>query len=310
MEKIIDVDNFTELYTEAVKLHNEIMANGNIAANALFEMCRCLKRMRDEGLYTELGFDDFDTYCEEKANIKKRQAYNYIRIYEDLGSGFLQSNAQIGITKLELLTHVPAPDRADFLEKNKPEEISVSELKKRIDELERENGMKGEQLSMLEKDIAERDKTQNDTQEEISDLKNKIAEQEKQLKEKTGKNKAMIDKAVKKAIEKQKDEEKSRISSAVEETRKEYADEIDSYKKKLEQKEASIDSALKKQAELENKLRAAKDNSAAKFRIYFEQINNDLTNLFDAYDMIANIRIKQDYAEKLLALSKMIEENI
>ena len=153
--KIIDVppNEVTETYQEALKLHQEIMANGAIAAQALYEMCRGLKRMRDEKLYTQLGYEDFDTYCVEKANFKKRQAHNYITAYEQLGKEFLQSNAQLGITKLELLTHVPALDRSEFMENNDVSELSVSELKKRIEELEYENGLKGEQLSMLQEQV-------------------------------------------------------------------------------------------------------------------------------------------------------------
>ena len=154
-KKIIDVtpNEVTEAYQEALKLHQEIMANGAIAAQALYEMCRGLKRMRDEKLYVSLGYDDFDTYCVEKANFKKRQAHNYITAYEQLGKEFLQSNAQLGITKLELLTHVPALDRSEFMENNDVSELSVSELKKRIEELEYENGLKGEQISMLQERV-------------------------------------------------------------------------------------------------------------------------------------------------------------
>ena len=61
MENVIEVKDFTVKngdYTEALKLHNEIMANGTIAAQALYELCRCLKRMRDEKLIEKIVFAD------------------------------------------------------------------------------------------------------------------------------------------------------------------------------------------------------------------------------------------------------------
>ncbi len=85
---------------EAAKLHAQIMANGQVAASALLEFCKGLKRMRDEKLYTELGFDTFEDYTEKLAGIKSRMAYHYISCYENLGTTFLQSNANLGITKL------------------------------------------------------------------------------------------------------------------------------------------------------------------------------------------------------------------
>lgn len=89
---------------EAAKLHAQIMANGQVAASALLEFCKGLKRMRDEKLYTELGFGTFEDYTEKLAGIKSRMAYHYISCYENLGTTFLQSNAQLGITKLTVLS--------------------------------------------------------------------------------------------------------------------------------------------------------------------------------------------------------------
>lgn len=137
-------------YSAALALHQQIITNGTIAANALLEMCRCLKQMRDDKLYTALGYDDFGVYCEDKANIKSRQAYTYIKIYEELPPAFLQSNANLGVTKLELLTHVNPLDRKEFMEQVNADELTVNELKAEIERLKVENCEKGEQLSLFE----------------------------------------------------------------------------------------------------------------------------------------------------------------
>lgn len=79
MSEIISVEarEITD-YEEAFRTHQRIMANGTIAAQALFEVCKDLKHMRDEKLYAALGYENFEDYCEQMAGIKSRMAYNYI----------------------------------------------------------------------------------------------------------------------------------------------------------------------------------------------------------------------------------------
>lgn len=123
MENVITLfgENEVEVSEEtnrAYLLHQEIIFNRDQAAAHLYKMCCQLKEMRDSGLYAKLGFSDFDGYVEKAANIKKRQAYNYIRIIEQLGDDFVQSNAQLGVTKLALLTDVSPMDREEFVGHN------------------------------------------------------------------------------------------------------------------------------------------------------------------------------------------------
>lgn len=135
----------TREYSEAVELHSKIMANAELAAGALLEMCSALKEMRDKALYLQLGMESFDEYCEEKVGIKARQAYTYISTYERLGTSILQSNAKLGITKLELIAQLPAIERVDRLESGTFDGMSAKELK----ELVRKSREQGEQLSLL-----------------------------------------------------------------------------------------------------------------------------------------------------------------
>ena len=320
--KIIDVapEEITMEYQEALKLHQEIMANGAIAAQALYEMCRGLKRMRDEKLYTQLGYDDFDTYCVEKANFRKRQAHNYITAYEELGKEFLQSNAQLGITKLELLTHVPALDRSEFMENNDVSELSVPELKKRIKELEQENCMKGEQLSMLQEQV---DSTPDNSEEvenlkaeierlksepvntKAEDAKKEIAKVKKELKAKA---EAEKDKAVREAIDKERKAIAKEKDKAVKDATAELKNQVEGYKKKLEAQQENMSEAVKKASELEEKLKAARTDNAMKFRLLFEQLKKDSETIFNVLDAVEDPKEQQSFAEKLSALGEIIIE--
>ena len=83
------------LKSYAMQVHESIMSSKASAAAALMEMCKGLKKMRDDRLFHSLGYDDFDVYCEEMAKIRSRQAYNYIATYERLGEEFVQSNGSL-----------------------------------------------------------------------------------------------------------------------------------------------------------------------------------------------------------------------
>ena len=171
-----NIETITTETKSALDVHSNIIAAEQSAANAMLSLCENLKKMRDTGLFKSLGFDKFEDYTEQACNIKKRQAYNYIQTYERLGKSVMQSNAQLGITKLQLLTEVCAVERDDFIEKNDLDGMSVSEIKKLVED----NRHQGEQLSFLSDKVA---KAENDSSEKdkcISELKAEIEQLRKQ----------------------------------------------------------------------------------------------------------------------------------
>lgn len=50
----------SEQHRQAVELHQKIMISANLAQQNLFEMCMGLKTMRDNKLYKELGYSNFE----------------------------------------------------------------------------------------------------------------------------------------------------------------------------------------------------------------------------------------------------------
>lgn len=137
--------------TAAYKVHMDIMAAGEVAAEAFSTFCRLLKTMRDDKLYQELEYSSFEAYCENAVGMKYRQAFNYIKVLENFGESNLQSNAGLGIRKLELLGTVPEESRDTFIDENKLQEMTtreveaaVKEYKEKLAEKEKELKQKAE----------------------------------------------------------------------------------------------------------------------------------------------------------------------
>lgn len=155
----------TAEYTRAVTLTRSIIANAQAAQQSLYEVCKCLKEMRDGKLYKELGYQKFEDYCENEVEIKWRQAYNFISIAEGFTPDSLQSIAKIGTTKLALLAKLDEPTREAVTESVDVENTTVKELKAQItaltndkNKLESANADLGQKLDAAQESIASKDR--------------------------------------------------------------------------------------------------------------------------------------------------------
>lgn len=106
--------------------------------------------MRDGKLYKELNYQNFEDYCETEIGLKRRQAYKFISVAENLSMDFVQSSAQIGITKLALLAQLDEPQREEIVQSVDLESTSVKELKAKISALETENKRKDDEIRIIE----------------------------------------------------------------------------------------------------------------------------------------------------------------
>ena len=287
-------------YSEAVRTHQRIMANGEICAQSLCEICKDLKKMRDEKLYAEFGYESFDEYCEKMAGIKARMAYNYISTIERLGTSVLQSNARLGITKLELIAGMNPVERAERFENGDFDGMSVSEIR----ELVKKSKDQGEQISILETQIAElkSEAEETDAQESDSEAESLRAELEtlrEELRKKDSAHKAELEaareaayKEAEEAALKNTDEEQSeavqrQIEKAVAEAKKEaIKDAREKVKKKAEAQEckikdleAALSAAGTEKEKLEKQL-ALSDTKSAKAMVYIQSLQDNFNALF------------------------------
>lgn len=131
MENIIISENCKK----AVSLDISIKTHARSAQEHLFEVCKGLKEMRDGKLYKELGYQNFEDYTENEIGIKRRQAYKYITIAETFDSEFVHPGAQIGTSKLYLLTKLDEEQRAELMGNSNIENMSKRELEAKIKEI-------------------------------------------------------------------------------------------------------------------------------------------------------------------------------
>lgn len=120
-------------YKTAVKLNQKIIFAAQMAQKNLYDMCMMLKEMRDNKLYKELGYQNFEDYCENEVGMKRANAYRYISIIENTKN--VSSMRQIGMTKLSLLASLSESQQEEIQEKVKVEDVSVRELKEEIKKL-------------------------------------------------------------------------------------------------------------------------------------------------------------------------------
>lgn len=289
------ISEMTAETAAAIELHNSIVSAMKEAAFALVSLCENLKRMRDTGQYKALGFEKFEDYTEQACRIKKRQAYNYIATYERLGGTFLQSNAQLGITKLQLLTEVCAVDRADFVEQNDLEGMSVSEIKKLI----AENKEYAEQISMFNENKEQIVQELRRLEDENEALKNRPVEVavqepsqeqvEKAVAAKTKELEKSYKDKLKKAKEKERQKAEAEKKKAIEEARTAAKAEADAkYKEQIEQAEQDKAAALSKAKEIASKLDKNADRELVTASLYFSEAQTQFDKFLTAANKITD----------------------
>ena len=311
--------NLSEEQNEALNLHYEIIAKGNLAASAMVDFCQNLKRMRDERKYLLLGHETFEEYVEQDVGIKQRQAYTYIQALESLGEKYLQSNASLGISKLGMLAALPWYERKEVEENNDVAEMSTRELKETISKLHEAQ----EQLTLI---TAERDELAKSSQEheDLSDTVRRLREELKAASEKPAATvmreptaeeiKQYTADAIEKERAKAKKDKEKAIAEAEKRVRdaaeKSAADELGRKTEELEKKyKAVLDAAEKEKSELTERLEKVEKDAkltaspeVAKFSVYFDSIQKYINVM---RDIIASMDDETTAAKLRAAMQKL-----
>ena len=69
----MEVTVLTEQRKTAIELNQKIILTAQLAQKNLYDMCVMLKQMRDDKLYKELGYANFEDYCENEVGFSREQ---------------------------------------------------------------------------------------------------------------------------------------------------------------------------------------------------------------------------------------------
>lgn len=275
----------------AYATHSRIMANGQIAAQALAQVCKDLKTMRDDKLYLEMGYDTFDGYVQDAVGLKKRQAYAYIAAYERLGAKFIEEHATAGITKLELISQIDSVEREELLEAHDIEDTSVRELKELVEQYKK-------QIEQLTFDLGEAQAAQPEPDTaELDEARRKIEALTAQLQEKERQQTVQVvtdEQAVRLAVEeaeKRKDEEiraikrerREEVKKAEERVRQASAEELQKAKAEIEKLKTAAATREEKLQEAEKKAKAAgADADVVRLKFLFADLQSTANETAEA----------------------------
>lgn len=340
MEQIITAaagENNLPAATRAIQITERIRANGRTAVNAVCAIGEDLRTMKIDGLYTELGYESFEDYAEKEFDLKRRQAYQYISVYEKLGKEFVQSNAQLGITKLALLATANPEDRTEIMETEDVAKITTRELEELLDKCKNQ----GEQLSLLQEEngklearLEEIENAPKDVQVATKEVPVPDKETEEQLKKKT--QELISANAEKDSIRKELNAANAELemykkSSA--DTRKKIAEEVEKEKKKLSKEIKDIETRLqnaraaaeqakenaeKEKAEFLKQIEELKQAAQkppenadkSNFKVLLSTVYRDMLGLVEYINDTENIEDRKQYFKKALEILHVCEDSI
>jgi len=158
----------------AYEVHAQILNSAKAAQENLYQMAMGFKRMRDEKLYIQLGYENFGDYCEKETGMSRMNVYRYISVAENLPENFVTSMLQTGVssTKLYLLSTLTDEEREQVTDVVDVEDTTVKELRAEIDRLRADKKAETDALKVENINLKAR------SEERISELENQIDELE------------------------------------------------------------------------------------------------------------------------------------
>ena len=245
-----DVNNLTEKQLKFLNVHSNIVSSEISISNSIVDLAENLKVMKDDELYKEAGFLNFEDYAEQACGIKRSQAYKYLKVLDSLGKDFVHSNGQIGITKLNLLSCISEEEREVIQAEVNISDVSVSELKDKIKSLTEDVEKANSKASCSENLLS-------NANVEIKQLKSKINELKSNVEVKE------------KIVDNPKLQEKINLLETL-----------------LNMKENTVQRLQKQKDELKSQVSISNSSELMEFKVLFENIQFEITRMKRLIDLI------------------------
>lgn len=236
----------SEQHRQAVELHQKIMISANLAQQNLFEMCTGLKAMRDNKLYKELGYSNFEDYCENEIGFSARNARNYISIVERVSIENGKSISHLGMTKLSLLATISEPERAEIAEKVDLESATVKQLKAEIDKLKYKNKNLEIGISAAKRDTSDAQGLVHETSLELERERKRCEKLSDQLDDAQEQIKELENRPIEVAVQESSDNER-RLQETLKAIERENIKHYDELEKQYREDEQAVRQMLEKE---------------------------------------------------------------
>lgn len=147
-----EVIALSERQSRAVTLDSTIKTRVKIIGDNLYALCQELKEMRDGKLYQEIGYQNFEEYCENEVHISRQYAYDHIGVIENLPEDFVKTSLQNGgaKNKLMMIAKASEPVRTQIMQEDPELKESYRKMKARCKELESKQKQAESRISELE----------------------------------------------------------------------------------------------------------------------------------------------------------------
>ena len=294
-----EVTVLSERQSRAVTLDTTIKTRVKIIGDNLYALCQELKEMHDGKLYQELGYQNFEEYCEKEVNISRQYAYDHISVIENLPEDFVKTSLQNGRVKnkLMLIAKASEPVRTQIMQEDPKLKESYRKMKARCKELEDKQKQSESALQKKQDEIT-------DLEKQVQELENRPvevyhSEEDKQEIERlTIQNEALEEQRAEleqkvceyqnqEQLQPEKTPEYQNLMDAMHNNSHEWAEKYDALQEKswqemneLKRKHQAEIKAL--QAQLAEKSAEPEESQESKqFRIQLVTISNSLEQLFD-----------------------------
>ncbi len=139
---------------EFLELHNKAYQAATYSSLYGYEFGGILKQLNDSKKYLVAGYETLEEYTSEVYGMGKSQAYKYIKLYETYSPDFFHSSGNLGITKLNMLASLGNETEVkEFIKENNVSEITVKELREKIEKLKNSEVNKDATIVQLRMDI-------------------------------------------------------------------------------------------------------------------------------------------------------------
>ena len=266
---------------------------------------------------------EWGNWLEHSVNFKQSTANNLMKIYTEYGdiqgqlwgaSAKSQTFGNLTYSQAVALLAVPAEEREEFVEKNDVENMSTRELQEAIKARDEALAAKEAAEKEMEDAIKARDSAREELSEAVKNRENVIDGYLKRAQHETDEVKKQL-----KVVENKLKLEKNghdKLMAAADAKKKEQQEEIERLKAELasmESKETVSEEAQKeidmlraqlKKAESLGAERLAADEDTARFKILFQTVQSNFSDLKDA---ALSIREEAAREKRLKAIKKLLE---